>query len=88
MVVTTQIFFTQVRSNYHLYDWYTNCSCAQLNKFSTFKKLGKLIVVIVPHNSGNRCISGDEDIPPEVLASGAAMFIGTRPKIQDLKKFE
>jgi hypothetical protein len=50
--------------------------------------LGKLIVVIVPHNSGNRCISGDEDIPPEVLASGAAMFIGTRPKIQDLKKFE
>jgi hypothetical protein len=36
--------------------------------------LGKLIVVIVPHNSGNRCISGDEDIPPEVLASGAAMF--------------
>jgi transposase len=55
-VVATKIFFAYVRSNYHVHDRSNNCSCPELNQSSTFKKLGKLIVVIVLHNSGNRCM--------------------------------
>jgi transposase len=37
------------------------CSCTRFNQSSTFKKLGKLIAVIVLHNSGNRCINTESD---------------------------
>jgi hypothetical protein len=54
-VVATKIFFAYVRSNYHVHDRSNNCSCPELNESSTFKKLGKLIVATVLHNSRNCC---------------------------------
>jgi hypothetical protein len=57
-VVATKIFFAYVRSKYHVHDRSNNCSCPELNQFSTFNKLGKLIVATVFYNSGNRCKKG------------------------------